>query len=367
MKLRTIKYLGLSIASVLILASCGIEKSTCLNAYQSGEHLSIQGNNHLSKTDFYQEYKDCKSKYHIIPHYNNYIKYWENGRAEFCSPQSATTLGKNNNLNISICDYASPKWDTFKQAYKQGLKTYWQQQGKSDSAQGLNTRTNLTSNQKQYAEHDIFFSPTPDYKTGYLQGIQTFCTYQSGFSYGSVGSINHQICQQYAPNHNANFLNGYQGGLETNYCIAPVVFKQGLDGHVFPNVCNSFYNRKARLMNAWIKGNNTLTQIQQAQTQLKAIDKASASIGNQLTDEKKTRDSYNSAIQSKQSYITNMLAQKNPPMQQINMTRSQIAQIKDRKIQVLDKTNDLQNQLSGLQYQQQTLTYTIRKLKLEHA
>ncbi len=308
MNLQSIKYLCLSSASILILASCGISKNTCMNAYQSGEQLSIQGNNHLSKTDFHTEYKDCKSKYHITPHYSNYIKYWENGRTEYCSPQSATTLGKANNLKISICDYPSSHWSAFKKAYKQGLKTYWAQQGKNDSTQGLNTRTNLTSNQKQYAEYDVFFSPVPDYKTGYLQGAQIFCTYQSGFSYGSKGSINHQICKQYAPTQNARFLSGYRKGLKTNYCIAPVVFKQGLDGHVFPTVCNRFYNQKAVLMNEWTKGNNTRTQIEQAQNQLNAVNKAATSISNQLTAEQKIRDGYNSNIQSKQRYITNLLA-----------------------------------------------------------
>jgi hypothetical protein len=367
MKLRTIKYLSLIPLSTIILSGCGLMRENCRDlAYKAGMQSSLKGSWPRTKRGFYANNVICNIIGSNLS-YHTYMQHWKDGRAKYCSPQSATSLGEHNDFNISICNDTPTRWDIFKQAYKQGLKTYWQQQGKSDSTQGLNTRTHLSDQQKKYSSYDIFFNPRPDYKTGYLQGIKTFCTYQSGFSYGSVGSINRQICQQYAPTQNANFLNGYREGLETNYCIAPVVFKQGLGGHTFPNTCKRFHNRKTVLMNAWTKGNNTWTHIQQAQNQLHAVKKVATSIRNQLNDEQNIRDDYNNHIQSKHRHISKLLAQKKPPLQQINKTKSQIAKIKKEKIPTLNKINELQRQLRDLLYQERTLTFTIHQLKLTHA
>jgi hypothetical protein len=367
MTLKMIRYLGLATAASLTLSSCGISKGACLSAYQSGEHLSMQGLNHLDQAAFQKTYKECKTKYKITLNYNKYIQYWNTGRNEYCGQDSATSLGSKNSLNIAICDYDSANWDKFKQGYKKGLQTYWQQQGQNNGSQGIAFNKNLNNNQQQYANHDIFYNPQADYTVGYQKGAITFCTYTSGYNYGSKGSTNHQICKQYVPSKNIAFLSGYKKGLETNFCIKPVVYKAGLNGEAFPQVCNQLNYRKTALMTAWDKGTNVNKQIAKTQTQLNSVNKNITTINTELTNEQKLRDSYTGAILNKQNTITSLLANKTPQAQQINIAKSQIAQLQEEKVQALDKINDLQNQLSRLQYQQQTLNYTMKNLKLQHA
>ena len=105
MTLKIIRYLGPPQQPHSHSVAAASE-GACLSAYQSGEHLSMQGLNHLDQAAFQETYKECKTKYKISLNYDNYIQYWKTGRNEYwyktAPPVSVVKQLKHSNLRLRL-------------------------------------------------------------------------------------------------------------------------------------------------------------------------------------------------------------------------------------------------------------------------
>jgi hypothetical protein len=194
---------------------------------------------------------------------------------------------------------------------EQCQNTNWYQLGETNGSNGQNVNlgNDISDCRKYHISVDV-----KAYQRGWNAGIKNFCTYQKGYSFGSSGRGNPNVCP--AGNLQRQFNEGFRKGANIFCRNSKNGFALGREGKGFPGACDS--SSYLAFNTSYQQGRAIYDRTSEIRNQISSIDnRISTLVGNYRFEERS--DGYyklghrrqNSKAQYRLKQVNRMVSQRN--------------------------------------------------------